>query len=44
MTILKTENLKPKTGTLDDVDRAILNEIQSIFPLSPGPLPKWGEG
>ena len=33
MTIPKTENRKPKTGTLDDLDRAILNEIQSHFPI-----------
>jgi len=29
----KTENRKPKTGFLDDLDKAILNEIQSHFPL-----------
>ena len=37
MTIPKTENRKPKTGTLDDLDRAILNEIQSHFPIASRP-------
>jgi len=33
MTIPKTENRKLKTGNLDELDRAILNEIQSHFPI-----------
>ena len=44
MTIPKTENRKPKTGPLDDLDRAILNESSRIFLLIPGRMPKWGEG
>jgi DNA-binding Lrp family transcriptional regulator len=38
----KTENRKPKTGNLDDLDRAILNEIQSNFPLVPRPYAEMG--
>src|SRR4030042_6031307 len=37
MTIPKTRNRKPKTGSLDDLDRAILNEIQAHFPIVPRP-------
>jgi len=43
MTIPKTENPKPKTVLLDDLDRAILNEIQSHFPLTPRPYAEVGE-
>ena len=42
MTIPKTENRKPKTGTLDDLDRAILNEIQSHFPIASRPYAEVG--
>ena len=42
MTIPKTENRKPKTGTLDDLDRAILNEIQSHFPIESRPYAEVG--
>jgi siroheme decarboxylase len=42
MTIPKTENRKPKTGTLDDLDRAILNEIQSHFPIDSRPYAEVG--
>ena len=42
MTIPKTENQKPKTGTLDDLDRAILNEIQSHFPIDSRPYAEVG--
>ncbi len=38
----KTENRKPKTGTLDDLDKAILNEIQSHFPIVPRPYAEMG--
>jgi DNA-binding Lrp family transcriptional regulator len=37
MTIPKTQNPKPKTQSLDDLDRAILNEIQSHFPIDTRP-------
>jgi len=37
----KTENRKPKTP-LDDLDRAILNEMQSHFPLTPRPYAEMG--
>jgi len=43
MNIPKTENRKPKTGTLDDLDRAILNEIQSQFPIVSRPYAEVGE-
>ena len=39
----KTENQKPKTGPLEDLDRAILNEIQSNFPLVPRPYAEMGK-
>jgi len=38
----KTENRKLKTQ-LDDLDRAILNEIQSNFPLVPRPYAEMGK-
>jgi len=38
----KTENRKPETQKLDDLDRAILNEIQSNFPLTPRPYAEMG--
>ncbi|MFW6127336.1 MAG: AsnC family transcriptional regulator [Thermodesulfobacteriota bacterium] len=38
----KTENRKPKTDSLDDLDRAILNEIQSNFPLVARPYAEMG--
>ncbi len=41
MTTPKTENRKPKT-TLEELDRAILNEIQSHFPLVPRPYAEMG--
>ena len=42
MTIPKTENQKLKTGLLDDLDRAILNEIQSHFPIDSRPYAEVG--
>ena len=42
MTIPKTENRKPKTSPLDDLDRAILNEIQSHFPIDSRPYAEMG--
>ena len=42
MTIPKTENRKPKTSPLDDLDRAILNEIQSHFPIDSRPYAEVG--
>ena len=42
MTIPKTENRKPKTGNLDELDRAILNEIQSHFPIGSRPYAEVG--
>ena len=38
----KTENRQPET-TLEDLDRAILNEIQSNFPLVPRPYAEMGK-
>jgi DNA-binding Lrp family transcriptional regulator len=38
----KTENRKPETGSLDDLDRAILNEIQSQFPIVARPYAEVG--
>ena len=35
--------MKPKTQELDDLDRAILNEIQSNFPLAPRPYAEMGK-
>ena len=37
MTMPTTENRKSPTGYLDDLDRAILNEIQSHFPIASRP-------
>ena len=42
MTMPKTENRKPKTESLDDLDRAILNEIQSHFPIASRPYAAMG--
>ena len=42
MTKPKTENREPKTGALDDLDRAILNEIQSHFPIDSRPYTEVG--
>jgi DNA-binding Lrp family transcriptional regulator len=42
MTIPKTENKKPKTESLDELDRAILNEIQSHFPIVARPYAEVG--
>jgi DNA-binding Lrp family transcriptional regulator len=42
MMIPKTENQKSKTGNLDDLDRAILNEIQSHFPIESRPYAEVG--
>ena len=42
MTIPKTQNPKPKTQSLDDLDRAILNEIQSHFPIDSRPYAEVG--
>lgn len=39
----KTQNPEPKTQPLDDLDRAILNEIQSHFPIKSRPYAKVGE-
>ena len=38
----KTENREPETGSLDDLDRAILNEIQSHFPIAARPYAEVG--
>jgi DNA-binding Lrp family transcriptional regulator len=38
----KTEKRKPETNSLDDLDRAILNEIQSHFPIVPRPFEEVG--
>jgi len=43
MTMPKTVKRKPKTVSLDDLDKAILNEIQSHFPLVPRPYAEVGE-
>jgi DNA-binding Lrp family transcriptional regulator len=43
MTPPKTGNRKPKTVLVDDLDKAILNEIQSHFPLVPRPYAAVGE-
>jgi len=39
----KTENRKLETQELDDLDRAILNEIQSHFPLATRPYEEMGK-
>ncbi len=38
----KTENRKVETGALDDLDKAILNEIQSHFPIVSRPYEEVG--
>ena len=38
----KTKNRKPKTVPLDDFDKAILNEIQSHFPITSRPYAEVG--
>jgi DNA-binding Lrp family transcriptional regulator len=42
MTTAKTQNPEPKTQPLDDLDRAILNEIQSHFPIASRPYAEVG--
>jgi len=42
MTMPKTERRTPKTDPLDDLDRAILNEIQSHFPIVARPYAEVG--
>ena len=42
MTIPKSQNQKLKTQSLDDLDRAILNEIQSHFPIDSRPYAEVG--
>ncbi len=42
MSTPKTENRKPETGSLDDLDKAILNEIQSHFPIASRPYAEVG--
>ena len=42
MTIPRTRNPEPKTPSLDDLDRAILNEIQSHFPIDSRPYAEVG--
>jgi len=42
MTIPKTQNPKSKTRSLDHLDRAILNEIQSNFPIDSRPFAEVG--
>jgi DNA-binding Lrp family transcriptional regulator len=42
MKIPRTQNPKPKTQPLDDLDRAILNEIQSHFPIESRPYAEVG--
>jgi DNA-binding Lrp family transcriptional regulator len=42
MPLPKTPNPKPKTYSLDDLDRAILNEIQSHFPIVSRPYAEVG--
>lgn len=43
MTKPKTEHRKPETGSLDDLDKAILNEIQSHFPIVSRPYEEMGQ-
>ncbi len=43
MTKPKTPNPKPQTQPLDDLDRAILNEIQSHFPIASRPYAEVGK-
>jgi DNA-binding Lrp family transcriptional regulator len=42
MTTPKTENRKPETRSLDSLDKAILNEIQSHFPIVSRPYEEVG--
>jgi DNA-binding Lrp family transcriptional regulator len=42
MTAPGTQNPEPKTPSLDDLDRAILNEIQSHFPIDSRPYAEVG--
>jgi DNA-binding Lrp family transcriptional regulator len=42
MTRPKTDSRKPQTGPLDDLDKAILNEIQSHFPIESRPYAEVG--
>jgi DNA-binding Lrp family transcriptional regulator len=42
MTIPKTENRNPNRQSLDELDRAILNEIQSHFPIVARPYAEVG--
>jgi DNA-binding Lrp family transcriptional regulator len=42
MTIPETDNRKAKNESLDDLDRAILNEIQSYFPIVSRPYAEMG--
>jgi len=42
MTTPKTANRKPETGALDSLDKAILNEIQSHFPIVSRPYEEVG--
>jgi DNA-binding Lrp family transcriptional regulator len=42
MTKPRTQNPEPKTLLLDDLDRAILNEIQSHFPIESRPYAEMG--
>ena len=42
MTTPKTRNPEPKTQPLNDLDRAILNEIQSHFPIDSRPYAEVG--
>jgi DNA-binding Lrp family transcriptional regulator len=39
----KTDHPKAATGTLDELDKAILNEIQSHFPIAARPYAEVGE-
>ena len=42
MTMAPTRKAKTENGTLDDLDRAILNEIQSHFPIESRPYAEVG--
>jgi DNA-binding Lrp family transcriptional regulator len=42
MTMPRTQNRRPKTDVLDELDRAILNEIQSHFPIVSRPYAEVG--
>jgi DNA-binding Lrp family transcriptional regulator len=43
MTIMENGKRKTENGSLDDLDRAILNEIQSHFPIVSRPYAEMGE-